>query len=115
MSELAIGKAVLLGGQDQVRVRRIQVGAGSKSILHVDDLSDIVQKPAVDLGPLVNVFDSQAQLEGVADEPGTLMAGSGKPGQDFVDSRLIVGAPAVDPVATQSKSSGLQTTQRFLQ
>src|SRR5882672_8351314 len=108
MAQLPVGKAILLGGQDQIGISRFQIRTTSQTVLHLHDLVDVVEEPGVDLGALINVLDAQSQFERVPNKPDALVVGSSQPAKDFIDSRLIVGAPAVERVASQSESAGLE-------
>src|SRR5438132_914210 len=77
-----------------------QPGAAPQPGLHIHQLTNVMQEPAIDLGSLVNILDSHFSLESVADIPDALGIGQGQLGKDLFQPRLLCRAPAVRAIAT---------------
>ena len=115
VGQLPVRETVLLGGEQQRRVCRLQSWTGAQPLFHFDNFADVVQEPAVDLRPVIDVVDADPGLERVADVPDALGVGHGQLGQNVFEARLLGSVPTVRPIAAKSKAPCLQAAQGFLQ
>src|SRR5439155_24224623 len=104
LGKLPVAEAVLLGVPQQIVANGVQAGARPQAVLHLHDVADIVQEPAVDLGALVDLVDRHARLDGVADVPDALRIGRGQLGKDLTFAGLIRRAPQILVVAADAEA-----------
>ncbi len=115
--------------REAVLLRQQQIGAGllwmllellrgaraAQIVLDFDQLADVLQKPTVDVRPLMNLLQAESGFEGVADVPDALGRRRRQHAHDLVHRRLVRRAPAVGAVAAQAETARFQAAQRFLQ
>ncbi len=113
--ELPVGEAVALGLAKQFGADGRQAAGAAQLIFHVDQLLQIVKKPAVDLGELVNFVDAHAVFEGVAQIPDALGAGAWPAWRGFLRGWAACGVPQqVLGVAAEAEAADFQAAQRLL-
>ena len=113
--QLAVGEAVLFGFLQREVVDRANVAKARQLFFELDDLDQVIEKPRVDTGQIVDLVDRHTFFNGVSEIPDALRSRDGQFGANIVLARLFARSPQVLAVASKAETADFQAPQRLLE